>query len=99
MSSNIKDDLLSFLQSKKEDRGALANLRCALRKNLKYRAWPMLSFLGGIENPAKEYDHRAKVVQTIAGLFATHTKETSYGDFGQACTSLVGSEEKKMTYE
>jgi CRISPR type I-E-associated protein CasB/Cse2 len=96
MSANSQNDaLLSFLHGcrERDDRATLANLRCALRKNLKHRAWPLLARFGGIENEMKRYDHGAKVVQTIAGLFATYPAEAK-DDFGAACKRLIGKEEK-----
>ncbi|MBU2102803.1 MAG: type I-E CRISPR-associated protein Cse2/CasB [Candidatus Omnitrophota bacterium] len=96
MSQNTKGRLLKFLRecSDLDDRAALANLRCALRDKLKHRAWPILARFGGIGDYAKEYDHHAKVVQTVAGLFAMHPKGDSNGDFGLACRNLMRDDEK-----
>ena len=97
MSKEIKkDELLKFLRECRDhdDRATLANLRCALRDKLKHRAWPVLARFGGIEDSKKEYDHYAKVVQTIAGLFATHSKESFSDNFGLACRNLVQEGEK-----
>jgi len=96
MSKDTKERLLKFLRECKErdDRATFANLRCALRDNLKHRAWPILARFGGIGDYAKEYDHHARVVQTVAGLFATHHKETSNADFGLACRGLMRDDEK-----
>jgi CRISPR type I-E-associated protein CasB/Cse2 len=95
-----KERLLSFLRlcRDKDDRATLANLRCALSETRKPLAWPILGRFGGIDDPAKEYDHHAKVVQTIAGLFATQPKDTSEGDFGSACLKLVDKDERKNMY-
>lgn len=96
MSTDLKKEaLFVFLRQCKErdDRAALGNLRCALRKNLKHRAWPLLAHYGGIEDELKEYDHEAKVIQTIAGLFALHPTEANY-DFGIACRKLMRDDEK-----
>jgi len=92
-----KERLLAFLRScrDKDDRATLANLRCALSETRMPHAWPILGRFGGIDDSYKEYDHRAKVVQTIAGLFATHPKDTSEGDFGKACQKLTDSNERK----
>lgn len=96
MSHGTKDRLLKFLREcrDRDDRTTLANLRCALRNNLKHRAWPILARFGGIDDHMKEYDHHAKVVQTIAGLFATHPKETSDANFGLRCRGLMRDDEK-----
>lgn len=99
MTYNLKGDaLLTFLRecAQRDDRAAFANLRCVLRKNLKHRAWPLLASFGGIEDEFKEYDHDAKVVQTIAGLYATHPpKGRPQGDFGSACHRLMSEDELK----
>ena len=94
------DALFAFLHAcrERDDRATLANLRCALRKNLKHRAWPLLARFGGIEDELKEYDHGAKVVQTIAGLFATYPTKSDY-DFGIACNRLMSDEERKDMYD
>jgi CRISPR type I-E-associated protein CasB/Cse2 len=90
-----KDAFFAFLFkcNEADDRATLGNLRCALRKGLKHRAWPLLARFGGIEDEMKEYDHEAKVVQTIAGLFATHPTKADY-DFGIACRGLMRDDEK-----
>ena len=82
--------LLAFLRNHKEDRGVMANLRCALVENKRYRAWPILGRFGGIGEKFSE-----KTVQTIAGLYATHPKETDNGDFGALCRKLLSDEESK----
>ena len=94
MSHDTKERLLKFLREHSEDRAVLANLRCALRDKLKHRAWPVLARFGGINDHAKGYDHYAKVVQTIAGLFATHPRNDFNSDFGVSCQSLKRDDEK-----
>lgn len=91
-----REALISFLRqcSARDDRTTLANVCCALRGNLKQRAWPFLARFGGIDNHVYEYDHNAKVVQTIAGLFAMHPVETKAGDFGSAVRYLMRDDEK-----
>jgi CRISPR system Cascade subunit CasB len=96
MKNDLKRDaFFAFLHgcTEREDRATLANLRCALRKDLKHRAWPLLARYGGIEDEMKEYDHEARVVQTIAGLFATHPTRFDR-DFGIACRQLMKDDEK-----
>lgn len=90
-----RDSLFAFLHGcvERDDRATLANLRCALRKNLKHRAWPHIARFGGVEDEMKEYDHGAKVVQTIAGLFAVHPTKSDR-DFGIACRQLMRDDEK-----
>jgi len=90
-----KEAFFAFLQkcSASDDRATLSNLRCLLRKNLKQRAWPFVGKFGGIEDESKEYDHYAKVVQTIAGLYAAHPSECN-DDFGLTCRKLMRDDEK-----
>lgn len=101
MSGGVKDKLLKFLRECKisNNRAVFADLRCALRDNLKHRAWPYLARFGGIGEHQKEYDHYAKVVQVVAGLFATHSKESPGIDFGSACRGLMRDEEQKKLYD
>jgi CRISPR system Cascade subunit CasB len=89
-----KDAFLSFLRKCSEtgDKATLSNLRCALRKNLKHRAWPFIGRYGGIEDELQEYDHYAKVVQTIAGLYAMNPSECN-DDFGVTCRKLMRDDE------
>jgi CRISPR system Cascade subunit CasB len=73
--------LLNFLRGHKKDRGAMANLRCALTDARKFRAWPLLGQIGGIGSPE---------VETVAGLYATHPEETDEGNLGSLCKQLSG---------
>lgn len=84
------EKLLEFLNRKSEDRGVMADLRCALVEGKRHRAWPYLGCVGGIGD---KYSERA--VQTIAGLYATHPKVIHEGDFGVMCRKLLGDEERK----
>ena len=83
------EKLLKFLRSRREDRGVMADLRCALVDGKRHRAWPYLGYLGGIGDEPSE-----RAVQTIAGLYATHSEETQEGDFGGMCRKLLGEEER-----
>ncbi|MBN1577055.1 MAG: type I-E CRISPR-associated protein Cse2/CasB [Chitinispirillaceae bacterium] len=100
MNDSKRDAFFIFLHScaERDDRATLANLRCVLRKNLKHRAWPLLARFGGIEDELKEYDHAAKVVQTIAGLFATYPTKSDH-DFGISCKKLLSDEERNDMYD
>jgi CRISPR system Cascade subunit CasB len=60
--------VLAWLRSLKNDRGAMASLRCALIPARRHRAWPLLGRIGGIADP---------VVETIAGLYAFHPEKES----------------------
>ena len=84
----------------REDRGKLADIRCALKNDLKHKAWPFLALFGGIDK-----NHKAKVVQTVAGLYAYHhpTKGdswsfTEYHNLGDVCYSLLSDDERKDLY-
>ncbi len=76
--------LLETLRKRKDDRGYMAEVRCALVKNKRYRAWPHLGLFGGISD-----EYQAKVVQIIAGLYACHPMETSEGNLGNVCLQLM----------
>jgi CRISPR system Cascade subunit CasB len=71
--------LLVYLRQLKNDRGAMADLRCALKPTQLPRAWPLLARVGGIENPR---------IQVVAGLFAFHPDETMTGNLGTTCRRL-----------
>lgn len=83
--------LLDYLKTLKErdNRGAFADLRCALVASRKHRAWPLLASFGGIGE-----EHPAKVVQTIAGLFAYHSETTESGNLGDTCRNLMSEDER-----
>jgi CRISPR system Cascade subunit CasB len=72
--------LLTYLRQLKHDRGAMADLRCALNPAKLPRAWPLLAHVGGIGNPR---------VETIAGLFAYHPEEVNAGNLGATCRRLA----------
>ena len=72
--------LLERLRKYKDNRGMMATLRCVLVDNKKHRAWPALNRLGiAIKDDNSAY---------VAGLFATHPKETSTGNFGATCKAI-----------
>lgn len=80
---------------KRDDRGMMANLRCILIENKKHRAWPALNRIGvKIDDEVKAF---------IAGLYATHSEETSTGNFGTTCKAIViargeaSSKDSKLT--
>lgn len=85
------EDLLKFLRSRQEDRGLMANLRCALVKNKRHRSWPYLKNFDCID----DQKHRNRVVQTIAGLYATHSEETHEGNFGAMCHKMLSDDERQ----
>ena len=73
--------VVGFLRRHKNDRGAMANVRCALSETRKCRAWPLLGEIDGIGNVT---------IETVAGLYATHPEETDKGDLGSLCKALSG---------
>jgi CRISPR system Cascade subunit CasB len=76
--------LLAYLRQLKNDRGAMAGLRCALNPTQRPRAWPLLARVGGIGNPR---------IETVAGLFAYHPDETHIGNLGTTCQRLKAQNE------
>lgn len=72
--------LLQYLRRLKNDRGAMADLRCALSPARLPRAWPLLARVSGIGDPR---------VETVAGLFAHHPEETFVGNLGTTCRRLA----------
>lgn len=81
--------LLNFLRARSNDRGLLADLRCALVESKRHRAWPALAAFGGVGD-----DWKARCVQTVAGLYALHPKEAREGNFGTSCRALIGDDER-----
>jgi CRISPR system Cascade subunit CasB len=73
---------LAHLRRLRDDRGALAKLRGALKPSLRHRAWPLLAAVGGIGRPIHE---------TVAGLYAYHPDETSAGNLADTCRQLSGA--------
>jgi CRISPR system Cascade subunit CasB len=78
-SKEIGARVLAYLRQLKNDRGAMADLRCALNPAKLPRAWPLLARVGGIGNPR---------VESIAGLFAYHSDESHTGNLGTTCLRL-----------
>jgi CRISPR type I-E-associated protein CasB/Cse2 len=74
--------LLEYLGRFKNNRGAMADLRCALSPSpaKRARAWPLLAPMGGVG------DSR---IETVAGLFAWHPEETQDGNLGSTCRRLA----------
>jgi len=85
MSSNQPDPkeaaarLLAYLRRLKNDKGAMADLRCALNPTKLPRAWPLLARVGDIGN---------RRIEIVAGLFAYHPDETHAGNLGTTCLHL-----------
>jgi CRISPR system Cascade subunit CasB len=78
--------VLEYLRRFRNDRGVMADLRCALSPSpaKRARAWPLLARVGGIGNPR---------VETVAGLFAYHPEEAPTGNLGSTCLRLKAQNE------
>ena len=76
---------MNQLRERKDDRGLMAALRCILVKNKRHRAWPALYRLGVVIE-----DSRSRL-PFIAGLYASHPKETNMGNFGDTCKAIQRS--------
>jgi len=86
---NLPERLMAFLKKRKDDRGAMADLRCGLVESKRHRAWPLLAWCNGIGD-----DYRAQTIQHFAGFFATHPEDDiAAGNFGDACRQLMDKEE------
>lgn len=88
--ANASEPLLEFLRERREDRGAMASLRCALVESKRHRAWPLLARFRGIGT-----DPRALAVQLVAGLYASHPEECHQGDLGSTCRAFLTEEERQ----
>src|SRR5947199_5919560 len=80
-------NLLGFLRSITDDRGAMANLLCLFTPARASLAWPLLARAGALAGSRK---------QTVAGLYALHPKETKAENFGHTCRKL---KRKHNTFE
>lgn len=72
--------IFAYLRKLRTDRGAMADLRCALVPTKLPRAWPLLAKIDGIGNQR---------IQTVAALFAYHPDETDNGNLGTTCHRLM----------
>jgi CRISPR system Cascade subunit CasB len=79
--------LLAYLRRLKEDRGAMADLRCALSPARLPRAWPLLARVGGVGNSR---------IETVAGLFAYHPDDIHTGNLGTTCRQIY---ERKSSFD
>lgn len=77
--------VVSRLLEMKDDKGAMAELRCLLNPNLKHRGWQIVGQMGGIGNFETE---------TMAGLFALHRIHSSENNknVGSSCRILRNKE-------
>jgi CRISPR type I-E-associated protein CasB/Cse2 len=88
---NRNEPLVARLVRWKDDRGALANLRCGLRSQsaLRRRAWPLLAQLTNRDSPM------LVIFETVAGLWAADpdSHRAGSGNFGVTCRQLRGDHE------
>jgi len=90
MSQSFTEGFVLYLQSMQSDRGKLATLRKGLIENQAQATWPLLSRFVNFDKP-----YQMKAIQTVAGLFAHHPKNTNTGNFGRLCYQLLDSDEKQ----
>ena len=85
------ESFVAKLNRWKDDRGALANFRCALRSQpaLRRRAWPLLAQLTSLESAS------LVIYETVAGLWAADPENhrAGSGNFGVTCCKLRGDHE------
>lgn len=81
--------MMDQLRGRQEDRGLMAALRCILVKNKRHRAWPALHRLG------VAIDDVRSPLPFIAGLYASHPKETDTGNFGDTCKAIQKRRDEK----
>lgn len=84
------EKLMNYLRKRRDERGIMADLRCALVESKRHRASPYLGHLGGIGDKSSE-----RVIQTVAGLYATHPLESQDGNFGSMCRRLISEDERE----
>ncbi len=98
---NIGDIFINYLTRHKNDRGIMSALKCGLRPALKHRAWPFISKFGGIANDtdSEHIKHKAEVVRTVAGIFASHPECADKNNFGHACQQLMDKDELKELHD
>lgn len=78
---------LDYLRKHGDDRGLMAELRCLLNKNLRFRGWSAVGRFGGIGERA---------VETVSGLFALYPqayREQPFS-FGVSCKRLAACRRK-----
>ena len=94
--SHQNASFVARLKRWKDDRGALANLRCALRSQsaLRRRAWSLIAQLTPLTNEAGYEDSMLVVYETVAGLWAADPEShRAVGNFGVTCQTLRGDHE------
>ena len=82
--------LVAYLESQKNNRGLMADLRRGLTESTEVYAWPHLSKFCGLDNKL-EFD----VVRTVAGLYAYHPMNVPKVNIGSLCFAMLTEEEQK----
>lgn len=88
MSQSFSEKFIQYLQNTAEDRGKMAVLRKGLIESQSHLTWPLLFRFMNFDSP-----YQIKALQTIAGIFAHHPKNTEHGNFGTVCRNLLDAEE------
>ncbi|NPV02162.1 MAG: type I-E CRISPR-associated protein Cse2/CasB [Brevinematales bacterium] len=86
--------LTEYLERHKNDKGLMADLRCALIESKRRKAWPHLAYFGGLGD-----DFGARIVQVVAGLYANHHTNTETGNMGDVFYRLLSDDERKGMIE
>lgn len=89
MNQTFTDSFVQYLQNIQNDRGKMATLRKGLIQNQAEATWPLLSWFVNFDNA-----YQIKALQTAAGLFAHHSKDTHTGNFGSLCYQLLSDGER-----
>ena len=89
MNQTFTESFIQYLINMQNDRGKMATLRKGLIENQAEATWPLLSRFINFDNP-----YQIKALQTAAGLFAHHSKNTDTSNFGSLCYQLLGKDEK-----
>ena len=90
MSQTFAENFIKYLQNMDGDRSKMATLRKGLIENQSQSTWPLLSRFINFDRP-----FQIKALQTVAGLFAHHPKNTSSGNFGSLCRQLLDKDERQ----
>ncbi|MCK9609137.1 MAG: type I-E CRISPR-associated protein Cse2/CasB [Methylomonas sp.] len=90
MSHVFEERFIQYLQNLQTDRGKMATLRKGLIESQAQATWALLSRFVDFDRP-----YQIKTIQTVAGLFAHHSKTADHGNIGSLCFQLLDSDEKQ----
>lgn len=88
MSQSFAEGFIQYLQNVVEDRGKMATLRKGLIESQRHLTWPLLFRFIDFDRP-----YHIRALQTIAGIFAHHPKNSDQGNFGTMCHKMLDAEE------